>query len=91
MNQQKTAMQQLIDYIDLLDSKNLPEYTISVATRLKAIELLKDEKQQIKEAYFNPFQFLYGITKIDYLKEIYKDVDSEFYYNIKFKNNENKI
>lgn len=48
---QKTAMQQLIDYIDLLNSKNLPEYTLAVAIRLKAIELLEEEK--ISNNFFN--------------------------------------
>jgi hypothetical protein len=82
MNQQKTAMQQLIDYIDLLDSKNLPEYTISVATRLKAIELLEDEFQQLKEA----FEWEINLEFI----ELY-DLKFEVYYNKKFNNNVNKI
>jgi len=91
MNKQKTAMQQLIDYIDLLDSKNLPEYTISVATRLKAIELLEDEEEQIKDAYFYVFKFFFALTQEEYIYEIYEKIDSDFYFNLKFNNNVNKI
>jgi len=78
---QKTAMQQLIDYIDLLDSKGLPEYTLAIATRLKAIELLEEEKRQLKECFDWDFDFF--ITNIE------DTLNFEHYYTVKFNNNEN--
>jgi len=74
---QKTAMQQLINYIDLLDSKGLPEYTLAIATRLKAIELLEEERRQLKDAFDWDFA------------NIEVPVNFEHYYTVKFNNNEN--
>lgn len=86
---QKTAMQQLIDYIDLLNSKNLPEYTLAVATRLKAIELLQEEKEQIEVSYF--------VGALDYTEnqpDIFLDwinENSKSYYNKIYNNETNTL
>ena len=77
MNKKTTAMMALLQYIDVLDQKNLPEYTMAIAIKIKAIELLEVEKNQLHEALILSAETMHDILSGESTKS-YNQVVQEF-------------
>ena len=79
MEQNKTALQQLLEYADLSPKDN--EHT-SFDIRLKLVELFNIEKRQMMDAHDSGF-----VDGVHYQKgEHYKNHNSEDYFNSTFNN-----